>query len=148
MHILIVEDSDFNAFCLKRLLESVYQNIHIKTVNDSVDALHACEKNTFDAIIIDGDLGAGDGLRCNGAALADSIWNKNPQQYIISWTDSDYWRKAFAEVFRQHRKTLNENSCWPKVVTYDRIRNALSVFAKIANNKHAANIDSFSDTAS
>jgi len=147
MHILIVEDSDFNAFCLKRLLESVHQKIQITTVNDSVNALQACENQTFDAIIIDGDLGAGNGLCCNGAALADAIWSKYPQQTLISWTDSDFWRNAFAEVFKQYQKPFNDNYCWPKVVSYDRIRKLLSHSTSITNKKRAAAIDNYSDTA-
>lgn len=149
MHILIVEDSDFNAFCLKRLLESVYPTVvRIKTVNNSLDALHACETDVFDAIIIDGDLGAGDGLCCNGAALADAILTKYPQYPIISWTDSDHWRSAFADVFRQHHKHLNETNCWPKVVTYERIRKSLALSKSTTTANRSKTIESFSDTAS
>ena len=42
-----------------------------------------------DLVIIDGDLGAKDGIHCNGPALADTILRTVPQVPIIAWSDCD-----------------------------------------------------------
>lgn len=127
MRVLIVEDNAFNAFCLTRLLESVYQQqVQIIVVNDSLSALNYLAQNNVALVILDGDLGVSDGVNCNGPALADAIWSNDPQLPIVAWSDSDSMRSAFAEVFKRYNQLLNEYTCWTKVVSQERIRQSLA----------------------
>jgi CheY-like chemotaxis protein len=127
MHVLIIEDSAFNAFCLTRLMQATCPQIQVTTINNSVDVLNFLEKNTPSLIILDGDLRPQDELHCNGPVLADFIWSSYSSQIpIIAWTDSDTMRLAFAEVFRRHQKPFNDYHCWTKVVSQERIMQTLA----------------------
>lgn len=133
MHILIVEDNAFNAFCLSGLLQATHQRITISVVSNSVNALEFLKKHSPFLIILDGDLRAHDELHCNGPALADSIWTLNPRASIIAWTDSDLMRQAFAKTFNQHNKPFTEHHCWTKIVSRERIIQSLSHILKDQN---------------
>ncbi|MDP1603489.1 MAG: response regulator [Legionella sp.] len=122
MHVLIIEDSAFNAFCLTRLMQAACPQIQVITINNSVGVLSFLEKNRPSLIILDGDLRPNDELNCNGPALADAIWSNHSNQLpIIAWTDSESMRLAFAEVFKQHKKPFNDYHYWTKVVSQKRI---------------------------
>lgn len=125
MHLLIVEDNAFNAYCLQRLLETLAPGIKIHSVSNSVEAIAAVKSSSPDCIVLDGDLGISDGLNCNGPALADLIWKHHPQMHIIAWTDSEVMRSAFNRVYQQHDKPFNEYSCWTKIVSQERVRKSL-----------------------
>ncbi|KTC76987.1 response regulator [Legionella brunensis] len=125
MRVLIVEDNAFNAFCLTRLLTAVNKQIQVIVVGDSLSTLNYLAENDASFIIMDGDLGASDGLYCNGPALAEVIWQKNPELPIVAWSDSENMRRAFIDVFKQYNKPFNEYSCWTKVVSQERIRQSL-----------------------
>lgn len=130
MRILIVEDSAFNAFCLKRLLEQMDKELKVDIVPHSEAARSFLAKNPMSLVVLDGDLGASDGIFCNGPALADTIWANNPQQAIVAWSDSTTMRAAFAEVFKEYNKPFNANTCWSKVVSLDRLSQSLSYLMK------------------
>ncbi|KTD07596.1 response regulator [Legionella jamestowniensis] len=125
MRVLIVEDNAFNAFCLTRLLTMVNKHIQTTVVGDSLSALHYIAQNEVAFIVMDGDLGATDGVYCNGPALAETIWQQTPQLPIVAWSDSELMRKAFSDIFRQYNKPLNDFNCWTKVVSQERIRQSL-----------------------
>ena len=125
MRVLIVEDNAFNAFCLTRLIEVVYKQAHVVVLNNSLNVLNFLAQNDTSIVILDGDLGASDGLHCNGPALAELIWMAKPQLPIVAWSDSDSMRSAFAEVFKQHSKPFNDHSCWTKIVSLERIYHSL-----------------------
>lgn len=126
MRVLIVEDHPFNAFCLSRLLQSAFLKIDVQTVANSALALEALGSECKDVVIVDGDLGASDGILCNGPALADAIWQLYPEQPIIAWTDSESQKQAFAHTFSKHHRPFTSNHCWPKVVSARRIEQALA----------------------
>ncbi|MDI1352503.1 MAG: response regulator, partial [bacterium] len=95
MRVLIVEDNAFNAFCLRRLLESVMTFGTVTIVNNSRAALSLINNYSPDLVIIDGDLGAfNDGLHCNGPELATIILGKYPHLPLIAWSDSIELREA------------------------------------------------------
>lgn len=123
MQVLIVEDSEFNAFCLSRLVQAVCPDVGVKTVTNSASALDELTVNYFDAVIIDGNLGVAQDTEelCNGPALTGMIWNQHPLQAIITWTDSPDWQNAFAAVFRQHGKFFEKQYCWSKLISKERI---------------------------
>ncbi len=121
MRVLIVEDNAFNAFCLRRLLESVVTSVSVTIVNNSQAALSLVHNNVPDVVIIDGDLGANDGVHCNGPVLADTLLQKYPHLPLIAWSDSLPMREAFSKIFKQHGKPLNEYNTWTKVITIERI---------------------------
>lgn len=125
MRILIVEDNAFNAFCLSSLLEMINKQIKVKVVNDSLSALCYIAQYEVSLIILDGDLGARQDLKCNGPALADLIWLNHPYIPIIAWSDSEEMRTAFSSVFTQHNKEFNDYSCWKKEVKLDLIQQSL-----------------------
>lgn len=125
MRVLIVEDNAFNAFCLTRLLMLVNKQIQTTVVGDSLSALNYIAQNEVAFIVMDGDLGATDGIYCNGPVLTETIWQQTPQLPIVAWSDSEPLRKAFADVFRQYNKSLNDYTCWSKVVSQERIRQSL-----------------------
>ena len=126
-NILIVEDHAFSAFCLSRILESSLDVCQVRMVSNSVEARAAVLSEDFDLIILDGDLGAGDGINCNGPALADLLWSENPWLSIVVWSDSEKMCGAFAHVFKRHQKAFNEHFCWPKMVGKARVQ---SFFAR------------------
>ena len=128
MHILIVEDNPFNAFCLTRLLQSVYRQIQVSVVGNSVDALNFLQQNTLSLVILDGDLRANNESHCNGPTLADVIWSSGYTIPIIAWTDSEGMQQAFADVFEKHNKFFNENHCWTKIVSQKRMIQTLAYY--------------------
>lgn len=122
MRVLIVEDNAFNAFCLRRLLESMVANISVTIVNNSQAALTQFNTGYPDMVVIDGDLGASHSeLLSNGPELADILLQKFPHLPVIAWTDSDLMREAFALVFKKHDKLFNEYNTWTKVISQERI---------------------------
>jgi CheY-like chemotaxis protein len=125
MRILIVEDNAFNAFCLSRLLETIFKHVHIICVKNSSEALSFLQHYPITLVILDGDLGAGDGLQCNGPVLASVIWSMCHDLPVIAWTNSDNMRQAFADVFQQHGKLFDEYRCWKKMVSLDHIQQSL-----------------------
>lgn len=138
MRVLIVEDNAFNAFCLRRLFESVLSSLSVTVVNNSQAALTELDHNHPDLVVIDGNLGADDGLHCNGPALADLLLQKFPSLPLIAWSDSEPMRIAFAKIFKQHNKPLNEHKIWTKVVSAERIRKTLNYhFSEYLNLKNA-----------
>ncbi|KTD62494.1 response regulator [Legionella shakespearei] len=122
MRVLIVEDNAFNAFCLRRLLESVVASIGVTIANNSQAAMTHINNTSFDMVVIDGDLGAvSDSAYCNGPELAHIILQKNPHLPIIAWSDSESMRDAFALVFKHYDRLYNEYNCWTKVISLERI---------------------------
>ncbi|HDV5711164.1 TPA: response regulator [Legionella pneumophila] len=122
MRVLIVEDSAFNAFCLRRLLESVVASISVTIVNNSQAALSFANNYCPDIVVVDGDLGASpDEMNCNGPELAGILLQKYPQLPIVAWSDSDAMREDFIKVFKSHGLFLNEYNTWPKVIGLERI---------------------------
>lgn len=121
MRILIVEDNAFNAFCLRRLLESMVTSISVTIVNNSQAAMSYINSNLPDMVVVDGDLGTTNELHCNGPEFADALLQIYPHLPVIAWSDSESMREAFAVVFNQHNKFLNEYNSWTKVVGLDRI---------------------------
>lgn len=123
MRVLIVEDNEFNAFCLRRLLESVIAIKSVSVVNNSNAALSLFYSNPFDLVIIDGGLGAvcGNGTYCNGPELAQILLYKYPHLPLIAWTDLVCMRQAFNDIFKQHDRVLNEFTLWNKTVTVETI---------------------------
>ncbi|MDX1836339.1 response regulator [Legionella taurinensis] len=146
MRVLIVEDNAFNAFCLTRLLQSVQPAVQVTVVNDSLNALNVIESDEVSLVIVDGDLGASDGLLCNGPALADALWELKPSLPVIAWTDSEMMRSAFAETFKQQQKCFNDIYCWPKIVSQERISLALNYLGKQTGATPAANLTAVTDT--
>jgi len=128
MHVLIIEDNAFNAFCLTRLLQAAYNQIQVTVVNNSIEALDLLQQQTPSLIILDGDLRVSDELHCNGPALADLIWSNWLNVSIIAWTNSELMRQAFAEIFKQYNRPFNENHCWQKIVSQKRILQSLAYF--------------------
>ncbi|KTC99314.1 response regulator [Legionella erythra] len=145
MRVLIVEDNAFNAFCLTRLLQSAQPSVQVIVVNDSLSALNVIESEDVSLVIVDGDLGVGDGLLCNGPALADALWELKPSLPVIAWTDSEIMRSAFAETFKQQQKCFNDIYCWPKIVSQERISLALNYLGKQASATPAASITKVTD---
>lgn len=122
MRVLIVEDSAFNAFCLRRLLESVVAQVSVTIVNNSQAALSLINSHYPDMVVIDGDLGVtSDDQYCNGPELADTLISKHPELPVIAWTDSELMREAFCKVFTRHNHSFNEYNSWGKVISIDRI---------------------------
>lgn len=123
MRVLIIEDNEFNAFCLRRLLESVITGSSVTLVNNSNAALALFYSHPFDLVIIDGDLGAdrAKGAYCNGPELAQILFYKYPHIALIGWTDSQQMRQKFSHIFKQHDRSLNEFSMWNKTVTTETI---------------------------
>lgn len=141
MRVLIVEDNAFNAFCLTRLLQASFPAIQVTVVDDSISAQQLVESDDLSLVILDGDLGVGDGLLCNGPALADTLWHSNSLLRIVAWSDSETMRQAFAEVFKRHKKMFNDLSCWPKIVSQERIRLSLNhLFSQQYSTQHSENV--------
>lgn len=123
MRVLIIEDNEFNAFCLKRLLESVITRSSVSIANNSNAALALFYSHPFDLVIIDGCLGAtrANGAYCNGPELAQILLYKYPQLALVAWTDSQQMRQEFSLVFKQYERSFNEFSLWNKTVTIETI---------------------------
>ncbi|MBI2785544.1 MAG: response regulator [Legionella longbeachae] len=126
MRVLIIEDNAFNAFCLCRLLELVNPSSLVAIVNNSHDALSALEINIPDLVIIDGELSLIDELSTHGPQLAAQLLQKYPYLPLIVWSDSEFMRGAFAKVFIQHNRLVNEYNTWTKTVSPECIRKTLS----------------------
>jgi DNA-binding NarL/FixJ family response regulator len=122
MRVLIVEDNAFNAFCLRRLLESVLGTSCVITV---VDNSHAAltliyRSSAPDLIIIDGQLGAPDsGGYCNSPELANILLYKYPELPIVVWSDEDEVRREFMRVFQAHDRLIQDCYFWNKTVDLD-----------------------------
>ncbi|VEB33873.1 response regulator [Legionella cherrii] len=116
MRVLIIEDNAFNAFCLSRLLESVIASVSIDVVSNSQDALSCIDTHVPDLVIIDGELNLIDELSTHGPQLAAVILQKYPHLPIIAWSDSEFMRSAFAKVFIQSNRLVNEYNTWTKTV--------------------------------
>ncbi|KTC70180.1 two component sensor and regulator histidine kinase response regulator [Legionella birminghamensis] len=125
MQVIIVEDHAFNAYCLTSLLQEVNPQVTVTLITNSLELNDYLSHSHADLIILDGDLGASDGLRCNGPAVADSLLQTNPMIPLIVWTSSPAMRAAFASVFAEHQLRLSDDNCWPKMVSTDRIRHSL-----------------------
>lgn len=126
MSILIVEDNAFNAFCIKRLFAFINSELELTVVPDGFSAFSYLAENRPELVILDGDLSVSGTFYCNGPALAELIWRTNPQLPIIAWSNSEAMRAAFAQVFMQHSRQLNDYNCWPKIVSVERINKSLS----------------------
>lgn len=124
MRVLIVEDNAFNAYCLRRLLESLNSAIKVTISSTSLAALAQMHLNAPDLVIIDGHLGNVHEL-CHGPALADQIFKKYPYVPVIAWTDSKPMREQFATIFKQHHRIMDETCVWSKMVSIERIRKSL-----------------------
>lgn len=134
--ILIVEDSAFNAFCLRRLLESEVRSAIVTIAHDSQVAWSYVNNNVPDLVIIDGDLGA-DAPYCNGPELTESLLQYYPYLPIIAWSDSESMREDFAAIFQRHNKQRNEYSMWAKVVARELIGRTWSYyFGEIKNEQN------------
>ncbi|WP_454784746.1 response regulator [Legionella sp. WA2024007413] len=116
MRVLIIEDNVFNAFCLSRLLESVSAPISIDVVSNSQDALSFIDTHAPDLVIIDGELNLIDEFSTHGPQLAAVILQKYPHLPLIAWSDSEFMRGAFAKVFIQYNRLVNEYNTWTKTV--------------------------------
>lgn len=122
MRVLIVEDNDFNAFCLRRLLESVVTNGTVTIVNNSNAALILFYSKPFDLVIIDGQLGALKKTNyCNGPELAQILLYKYSDVPLIAWTDSLEMRQSFSHIFSQYERAVNDFTFWDKTVTLETI---------------------------
>lgn len=126
MHILIVEDNAFNAFCLTRLIQELSPSLQVSVASNSYQALSIIVQHLPLLIVVDGNLQPKSELHCNGPALVDTIWSVYPHLSIIIWTDSYQFRQAFLKVFKQHSHPFNEYYHWGKVVTQERIAQSLN----------------------
>lgn len=126
MHVLIVEDNAFNAFCLTRLLQASCQHIKVSVVDNSAKAYNFFLEQTPSFVILDGCLSARDRLNAHGPILADLIWTAWPKMPVIAWTNCDTMRQTFNDVFKKHKKSFNEIYCWSKVVSQTCISNSLA----------------------
>jgi hypothetical protein len=90
-------------------------------VNNSLAAMAYCNNNLPDLVVVDGHLKPSDDRYCNGPEFVQAILQKSPHLPIIAWTDSEFMREAFAVVFSQHNKLLNEYNLWNKVTGIERI---------------------------
>ncbi len=145
MRVLIVEDSRINAFCLTRLLETIYlDTIQVVVVENSAEALLRLSKWRPDLLVLDGDLGASEGESCNGPVLADLVWRKIPNQAIIAWTDNEAMRKKFKEVFKQYQKPFNGSTLWPKMISQKSLQKSLSDLSLTQDVDRWSNHNAFS----
>ncbi|RAP36749.1 hypothetical protein B1207_08095 [Legionella quinlivanii] len=140
MQVIIVEDHAFNAYCLTRLLQEVNPQVSITVCASSSDLNHYLSQSSPDLIILDGDLGAGDGLACNGPAVADSLLQANKAVPLVVWTNSPAMRAAFSGVFAQYRLKLSEVNCWPKMVSTERISHTLKTYSASCQSKAAMSL--------
>lgn len=119
MRVLIIEDNAFNAYCLCRLVESVIASVSVNVVTNSRDALSFMDINLPNLVIIDGDLGMVDEWSCHGPQLAALLLQKYPSLPVIAWSDSEFMRGAFAKVFVQNNRLVNEFNTWAKAVSLE-----------------------------
>ncbi|KTD11957.1 two-component response regulator [Legionella gratiana] len=128
MHVLIIEDNAFNAFCLSRLLETVTVSVSVTVVNNSQDALSAIDINVPDLVIIDGELNLINESSTHGPQLAAILLQKHPHLPLIAWSDSEFMRGAFTKVFMQHNRLVNEYNTWTKTLNPDCIRKTMDYY--------------------
>lgn len=119
MRVLIIEDNSFNAFCLRRLLESNIALVSVTIVNNSRDALSVASIDLPDLVIIDGELCVTYESVSHGPQLAAILLQKYPHLPIVAWSDSEYMRGAFAKVFVQNHRLVNEYNTWAKAVSLE-----------------------------
>lgn len=138
MHVLIVEDNEFNAFCLRRLLESVMTTSSSVTVaNNSQAALSLIYNTLPDLVIIDGALGAPEkGAYCNGPELANILLYKYPELPVIAWSDSETMRQEFSDVFAHYDRPINKYNYWAKAVSLEVIHSAWAYYFGGFINEH------------
>lgn len=136
MRVLIVEDNAFNAFCLRRLLESAVSPVTVSIVNSSKAALLLINNHSPDMVVIDGDLGTSE---YNGPELLDVLLKKYSDLPVIAWSDSDAMKEAFARVLSQNDKQMNEYNTWTKIVSRERICKTWAFyFGEFINRQHSA----------
>lgn len=136
MRVLIIEDNAFNAFCLSRLLESVVATVAIDVVSNSQDALSFIDTHVPDLVVIDGELDLIDEFSTHGPQLAAVILQKYPHLPLISWSDSEFMRGAFAKVLIQYNRLVNEYNTWTKTVSPECIQKTWAYyFDESANEK-------------
>lgn len=126
MHVLIVEDNAFNAFCLTRLLQASCQHIKVSVVNNSVNAYNFFLDQVPSFVVLDGCLSVHDEQHAHGPVLADLIWTAWPKMPVIAWTNCDTTRQTFDAVFKKHKKNFNDIYCWSKVVSQTSIAKSLA----------------------
>jgi CheY-like chemotaxis protein len=139
MRVLIVEDNAFNAFCLRRLLESAVASISVTIVHNSKAALSQVNHHAPDMVVIDGDLEASnDGTQCNGPELAHILLQKYPDLPLIAWSNSDSMRVVFMHVFKHHDKPINEYNTWNKLISVEHISKTWNhYFSEFINRPNA-----------
>ncbi len=135
MRVLIIEDNAVNAFCLSRLIESVVASVSIDVVNNSQDALSCIETQLPDLVIIDGELNLIDESSTHGPQLAAAILQKYPHLPLIAWSDSEFMRGAFAKVFVQYNRLVNEYNTWAKTVRPECIQKTWAYYFDEAANE-------------
>lgn len=135
MRVLIIEDNAFNAFCLSRILESINASMSIETVSNSQDALAWIESQVPDLVIIDGELNLINEFSTHGPQLASVILQKYPHLPLIAWSDSEFMRSAFAKIFSQSNRLVNEYNTWAKTVSPECIQKTLSYYFDEAETK-------------
>ncbi|QEY53303.1 response regulator [Legionella longbeachae] len=128
MHVLIIEDNAFNAFCLSRILETVIPSVSVTVENNSQDALSAIDNHVPDLVIIDGELNLIDELSTHGPQFAAILLQKHPHLPLIAWSDSEFMRGAFAKVFMQNNRKINEFNSWSKTVSPNDIRKTVEYY--------------------
>jgi CheY-like chemotaxis protein len=123
MRVLIVEDKEFNGFCLGRLLESALVNSSVTIANNSNQALSFFYSTPFEWVIIGGELGTSHDpiAYCNGQELAQILLSKYPQVCLIAWTDSESTRQAFRHAFKQNNGLNDGLMFWSKAVSIETI---------------------------
>ncbi len=138
MRVLIIEDNAFNAFCLSRLLESVISSVAIDVVSNSQDALSFIDTHVPDLVVIDGELNLIDEFSTHGPQLAAVILQKYPHLPLITWSDSEFMRGAFAKVLIQYNRLVNEYNTWNKTVSPECIQKTWAYyFDESVAEKHA-----------
>lgn len=137
MRVLIVEDNVFNAYCLRRLLESMMTFIAVTIVNNSQAALSHVNTHFPELLIIDGDLNAaGSEIYCNGPELTAAVLSRYPNLPVIAWTDSEAMRHEFETIFKLYSKTVNHFSVWNKLVSAEHILKSITYLTPIVPLQH------------
>lgn len=127
MRVLIVEDNSFNAFCLRRLLESFIAVDEVTIVNNSHAALSSLYEILPDLVIVGANLGSVDAKsHCSGFELSHIILHKYPHLPLIVWLDAQDKYDAFAQLFNRYNRTVNNLTLWPKTISLAHITKAWS----------------------
>jgi len=144
MRVLIIEDNTFNAFCLRRMLESVVASVSVTVVDNSQDALSVIALNMPDLVIMDGELKLINEWSRHGPQLAAILLEKYPHLPVIAWTDSEFMREAFVKVFMRHNLLIKDHTVWAKVISPERIRTTMSYYFGTNQNRelpHATHLN-------